>query len=126
MKRLTYIVISLCLAVNAAGRSPARVRVPTTKQVLTEQQIARKALASLVYIEGTASKQSDGMAYGTGFFIEGGFITTCYHVVSHADGLFVSPVARGHSHRARLLEYGHVSDLAILLPEDGYRLPALA
>lgn len=126
MKHLALLTLTLSLSANPAAQSkqsaPGR-----TASILTEQQIARKALASLVYVSAdSTTKQPGRTAYGTGFFIEGGFIITCYHVVVDAESLRVGPVSSGRSHGAILFGSGDDNDLAILRSQDGFKLPALA
>jgi S1-C subfamily serine protease/Tfp pilus assembly protein PilF len=120
---LTILAFSV-VAITAAQSRPGQGHGQTN--VLSEEQIARKALASLVYVSAAnASQQGGRTTYGTGFFIEGDLIITCYHIVVDAESLQVGPVSRGRPHRAILVQPGDDNDLAILRTEDDFRLPAL-
>lgn len=98
----------------------------SSHRALSEQQIARKTLASLVSVTARIeAAELSRVHYGSGFFIAGGLIVTCHHVVAYASTLKIQPVARPRSHLAEMSSSSKETDLAVLRLRDGFVLPAL-
>ena len=76
---------------------------------MTWNQVVQNTAPSIVQIK-------DSTGRGSGFFIPGGYIVTCYHVVDDGSSVFDYRLQGHHWHWARLISYNQSDDLALLQP----------
>jgi S1-C subfamily serine protease len=124
-KTLLGVLCVLVLFLDTAGQSNRGLK--RTLPPLTEQQVARRALAAIVSVSAhiNAAELSRTQT-GTGFFFEGNFVMTCEHVVANASELTLMPVIGGRIHAAKLVYSDHSRDIAVLQPTDSFVLPHLS
>src|SRR5690348_12910115 len=75
-------LIAFSVIVTAANFKPSHI------QAQNAQQVAQKALPSVVLIAAKPAK-GKGISLGSGFFVQPDVIATAYHVIKGASALYI-------------------------------------
>lgn len=85
---------------------------PSVAQAQTAQQVAQKALPSIVLIVAKPAK-GKSLSLGSGFFVESDVIATAYHVIKGASALYIKREKEIYK-VSKVLAVDAVHDLALL------------